>query len=115
MKNAADNGMSTIYIPKKPKLTNKKSNKNLIRSGFVPSRFYDDFIPDDQLIRDGIESIHESRCEVYDERCSAYDVISLIDRIVHDTDGDHLKKAVIDLFIFLFHNADYTIFILKCQ
>ena len=50
MKNAADNGMSIIYIPKKPKLTNKKSNKTLIQSGFVPSRFIEDFTVDEESI-----------------------------------------------------------------
>ena len=57
MKNAADNGVSTIYIPKKPKLTNKKSNKNLIKSGFTPSRIIDDFIIDDKLVNAAIDEI----------------------------------------------------------
>jgi len=57
MKNAADNGVSTIYIPKKPKLTNKKSNKNLIRSGFTPSRIIEDFIIDEKIINQAIDDI----------------------------------------------------------
>lgn len=57
MKNAADNGISTIYIPKKPKLTNKKSNKNLIKSGFTPSRIIEDFIIDEKAINDAINAI----------------------------------------------------------
>ena len=59
MKNAADNGVSIIYIPKKPKLTNKKSNKNLIRSGFTPSRIIEDFISNDELIQRAIGEIHD--------------------------------------------------------
>lgn len=57
MKNAADNGMSIIYIPKKPKLTNKKSNKNLIKSGFTPSRIIEDFITDDDLVQNAIDEL----------------------------------------------------------
>ena len=57
MKNAADNGMSIIYIPKKPKLTNKKSNKNLIKSGFTPSRLIEDFITDEDLVQSAINEI----------------------------------------------------------
>lgn len=65
MKNAADNGMSVIYIPKKPKLTNKKSNKNLIRSGFTPSRIIEDYITDDELIQSAIEELHTKEV-IYD-------------------------------------------------
>ncbi len=57
MKNASDNGVSVIYIPKKPKLTNKKSNKNLIRSKFLPSRFDEEFITDDDAINEAINNI----------------------------------------------------------
>lgn len=66
MKNAADNGVSTIYIPKKPKLTNKKSNKNLIRSGFTPSRIIEDFIIDDKLVNEAIDAIPKG--EVIDDK-----------------------------------------------
>lgn len=66
MKNAADNGMSIIYIPKKPKLTNKKSNKNLIRSGFTPSRLIEDFITDESLVEQAIMEIPSKEVS-YDE------------------------------------------------
>lgn len=65
MKNAADNGMSIIYIPKKPKLTNKKANKNLIRSGFMPSRITEDYVTDEELIQNAISEVN-SKEVVYD-------------------------------------------------
>ena len=57
MKNAADNGVSIIFIPKKPKMSNKKSNKNLLKSGFTPSRIIDDFVTDDYLVKSAIDEI----------------------------------------------------------
>ena len=57
MKNAADNGVSTIYIPKKPKLSNKKENKVLIRSGFTPSRIDEDFIPNSDVVDEAIRNM----------------------------------------------------------
>ena len=66
MKNAADNGMSIIYIPKKPKLTNKKSNKNLVKSGFTPSRLIEDFVTDDSLVQSAINEIPSK--EVSDDK-----------------------------------------------
>lgn len=57
MKNASDMGMSVIYIPKCPKLKNKKGNKNLIRSGFVPSRVDEDFEVDADIIESIIDNL----------------------------------------------------------
>ena len=57
MKNAADMGIAPIYIPKCPKLKNKKGNKNLIRSGFVPSRIDEDFDIDSDIIGEIINSL----------------------------------------------------------
>lgn len=70
MKNAADNGTSVVYIPKTPKLTNKKSNKALINSGFTPSRILPDYIPDDELIELAIRDIPARKVSVEDKEYS---------------------------------------------
>lgn len=67
LKNAADNGMSLVYIPKKPKLTNKKSNKNLMRSGFTPSRILEEFEVDEDLIDAAIDMIKNNEVASIEE------------------------------------------------
>lgn len=43
MKRASEEGYGTIYIPKRPKLTNKKKNRDFLWTGFLPSRVDPDF------------------------------------------------------------------------
>lgn len=66
MKNASDLGMSVIYIPKRPKLTNKKTNKKLIQSGFIPSRIIEDFVVNEQIIGEAIAGLTSNEIS-YDE------------------------------------------------
>lgn len=50
MRNAAQEGYSTVYIPKLPKLTNKKKNRDFLWTGFLPSRIDDEAILDTDAI-----------------------------------------------------------------
>lgn len=43
IKNAFDRGYGNIYVPRKPKLTNKKKNKLLLSTNFLPSRIDEDY------------------------------------------------------------------------
>lgn len=59
MKKSFDMGFSPIFIPKKPKLTSKKKNKELIRSGFIPSRLDEDYEVSGEILDAVIASIPE--------------------------------------------------------
>ena len=60
MKNAADDGISLIYIPNKPKLKNKNNNKLLVENKFMPSRTDSEEIADEERIRKVLGTIKES-------------------------------------------------------
>ena len=92
MKNAADQGMSTVYIPKKPKLTNKKENKNLLKSGFIPSRIEEDFIPDSEIINEAIDRIRSN--EISDDK--KYELPKRIIKIHNLAQDDKVKSARIN-------------------
>ena len=90
MKNAADNGMSPIYIPKKPKLTNKKANKNLIKAGFVPSRFDDELIVDQDVFDAALYSIESKDISTEDD---GYELPKNIAKL-HSKEGyDRVKSS----------------------
>lgn len=57
MKNAAMEGYETIYIPKMPKLTNKKKNRDFLWTGFLPCRVDEDFVIDPETIDAMIQTI----------------------------------------------------------
>lgn len=56
---------SLIYIPKAPKLMNKKQNKKMLRNGFIPSRINDDGI-DYDVIKDLTNNAIPAK-ELYDD------------------------------------------------
>ena len=89
MKNAADNGMSPIYIPKKPKLTNKKANKNLIRAGFVPSRFDEELMIDEDVMNAALYSI-ESKEVCSDDN---YQLPKNIAKLHSKEESDRVKSS----------------------
>ena len=89
MKNAADQGISTIYIPKKPKLTNKKTNKNLLRSGFIPSRIEDDFIPDSEIINSAIDKISPNEIS----HSESYELPKRIAKLHAKEEDDKIRSA----------------------
>lgn len=60
MKQASDDGYGTIFIPKKPKLTNKKKNRELLRCGFIPSRIDEDFIINPEYVDQIIAALPEA-------------------------------------------------------
>lgn len=51
MRRAAQEGMSTVYIPKVPQLSNKKMNKAYLSSGFMPSRVDEKYEEDPDVFR----------------------------------------------------------------
>lgn len=60
MKAAADEGYGSIFIPKKPKLTGKKKNKELLRTGFIPSRIDEEFEMSPELLDEIIGKVEST-------------------------------------------------------
>lgn len=92
MRDAADNGMSPIYIPKKPKLSNKKANKNLIRAGFVPSRFDDELMIDEDAMYAALHSIEAKEVSSDDE----YELPKNIAKLHSKEESDRVKSSRIN-------------------
>ena len=59
MKRANRDGYSSVFIPVMPKLTHKKKNKLLIETGFMPSKYEDDFEPPDESIEEDLKNLPE--------------------------------------------------------
>ena len=89
MKNAADQGIGVIYIPKKPKLTNKKANKNLLKFGYIPSRMEEDFIPDSNIINSAIDSLRTNEVST-DEK---YELPKSVAKLHEKAEVDKVKSA----------------------
>lgn len=63
MKNAAAEGYGTVYIPKMPKLTNKKKNRDFLWTGFLPCRIDEDFVIDPETIDAMIQAVPTSELD----------------------------------------------------
>lgn len=85
---AAAEGLTSIYVPKMPKLTNKQVNRMLVNSGIIPSRQDLEAVVPDDIIAASLDEVEEAEIEDRDltpeelsMRDSAYEEKARTDRL----------------------------------
>lgn len=80
-RNSALSGLPSIYIPFKPKLTNKKKNKALLAAGIVPSRVDESVSIFDNIDEDAVNALHRYEVDM-EEYTPTKEEQALIDQVI---------------------------------